>query len=62
MTQENQRLLNWLNNAKNQDKKNLEIEKKKMVNEIRGMKKEDLIRIPKKLTLWQKIKIMISGF
>lgn len=57
----NQIALNWLNSEKGKDRKSLEIDKKKFIQEIKKYKKTDLIPIPKKLTLWEKIKIMILG-
>jgi len=46
---------------KSQQKNELEIEdyKNSLINEIKSFKKEDLIK-PKKLTLWQKIKIILG--
>lgn len=61
MTQDNQKMLNWLNNQKAKDSKSLEIEKKKFIQEIKKTKKTELIKIPKKPTLWQKIKIILLG-
>lgn len=56
-----QQLLNWLNNEKNKDKVFLDISKKKMIEEIKKLNKEDIIKTPKKMSLWKKIKIMILG-
>lgn len=61
MTQDNQKILNWLDGEKTKDKNDLEIEKRKFIEQIRKNKKEDLFQIPKKITLWQKIRIMILG-
>ena len=46
---------------KSQQKNELEIEdyKNSLINEIKSFKKEDLIK-PKKLTLWQRIKIILG--
>jgi len=60
-TQRTQQLLNWLNNEKNKDKVTLVNSKKKMIEEIKKLKKEDLIKLPPKMSLWKKIKIMILG-
>lgn len=43
------------------DNKQLEHIKQSYIKEISALKKEDLFPIPKKLTLWQKIKILILG-
>lgn len=61
MMKDNQRILNWLENEKRKDKKDVELSKKKYINEIRSFKKEEIFVTPKKLTLWRKIK-MILGF
>ena len=61
MTQENQRLLDWLNKQKRKDQTEIDISKKKYIEEIKNFKKENLIKIPKKLSLWQRIKILILG-
>jgi hypothetical protein len=53
--------LNWLESEKLKDTKDIENTKRKYIEEIRGIKKEELFRVPKKLTLWQKIKILILG-
>jgi hypothetical protein len=61
MTQKNQHLLNWLNSQKLKDQKELEYEKNKIIREIKGIDKQDLFPTPKKLSLWQKIKVLIMG-
>ena len=61
MTPENQRLLNWLNNEKKKDSAELSSAKKKFIEEIKKTKKENIIKVPKKISLWQRIKIMILG-
>lgn len=43
------------------DAKQLEQIKQSYIREISKMKKEDMFPIPKKLTLWQKIKVLILG-
>lgn len=61
MTQDNQKILTWLSKELKKDKTELEINKKKFIQEIKKFKKEDLIKVPKKLSLWQRIKVMILG-
>ena len=56
-----QQLLNWLNSEKNKDKKSLTKEKEFFARELLSMKKEDLFKERKKLSLWQRLKIMIWG-
>jgi hypothetical protein len=50
-----------LESEKLKDNKEIENTKKKYIEELRKIKKEELFTIPKKLTLWQKIKILILG-
>lgn len=59
--QKTQQLLNWLNKEKAKDEIQVDIQKKKYINEIRKYKKEDLFLTEPKLSLWKKIKIMILG-
>jgi len=60
-TERNQSILNWLESEKLKDNREIENTKRKYIEEIRNIKKEELFTIPKKLTLWQKIKILILG-
>jgi hypothetical protein len=60
-TNRNQSILNWLDSEKLKDSKDIENIKQKYIQEIKGLKKEEMFREPKKLTLWQKIKILLSG-
>ena len=60
-TERNQSILNWLESEKLKDNREIENTKKKYIEELRKIKKEELFTIPKKLTLWQKIKILILG-
>lgn len=61
MSQRTEKILNWLNSEKNKDKRQLEKEKELLIKQIKKLNKEDFFPKPKKLTLWQKIKILISG-
>ena len=60
-TDTSQRMLNWLENEKKKDDLEEKSYKNKIVKEIKQFKKEELFAIPKKLTLWQKIKILVLG-
>jgi hypothetical protein len=60
-TNRNQSILNWLESEKLKDSKDIENVKRKYIQEIKGLKKEEMFQEPKKLTLWQKIKILLSG-
>ena len=60
-TDRSQQMLNWLNSEKLKDQRQLDKEKQKIIKEMKGMKKEDLFPKPVKLSLWQKIKILLLG-
>jgi hypothetical protein len=53
--------LSWLEKEKTKDKVELDSNKKKFINEIRKLKKEELIKTPQKISLWKRILIMIWG-
>ena len=54
--------LQWYQNEINKDQKELEFDKKKLIDSLKGLDKKDIISIKvKKLTLWQKIK-KVLGF
>jgi hypothetical protein len=59
--QRNQNLLNWLRSEKLKDHRELEKNKKKIIEEIQGLRKEQMFPEPKKLSLWTKIKILLLG-
>ena len=60
-TDRNQQLSSWLNSEKNKDRVELEREKDKLIQDLKKLKRGDLFPEPTKLTLWQKIKILILG-
>jgi hypothetical protein len=60
-TDRSQQLINWLNSEKLKDQRELDINKKKLISDIKKIKKDELFPKPKKLTLWQKIKILLLG-
>ena len=60
-TDRSQQMLNWLNSEKLKDQRQLDKEKQKIIKEMKSMKKEDLFPKPIKLSLWQKIKILLLG-
>ena len=53
--------MNWLNSEKLKDQRELDNGKKKLINDIKKIKKEDIFPKPKKLTLWERIKIILLG-
>ena len=55
------RLLNMLKSEERKDSQQVEQIKKSYIKEISKMTKEDLFPKPKKLTLWQKIKVILLG-
>jgi hypothetical protein len=61
MSQRAEKILSWLNSEKNKDSRELEKEKEKLIKQIKKLNKEDLFPKPKKLSLWQKIKILLLG-
>ena len=57
-----QKLLDWLNKEKRKDEVQIEKDKEKLIQEIKKYSKDDFFPKPKKLTLWQKIKMVIWGY
>lgn len=54
--------LKWLEQEKEKDKLALDNEKQKLINQIKKIKKEDILpQKPKKLTIWQRIKKVLIG-
>jgi hypothetical protein len=46
---------------KKKDNKDLENSKKRFIREITSIKKEDMFPLPKKVSLWKRIKILLLG-
>lgn len=61
MTENNQRILNWLKNEKKKDDLQEKNYKKKIIEEVKKLDKNSIFQTPKKLTLWQKLKKVILG-
>ncbi len=61
MSQRAEKILNWLNSEKTKDNKELNREKELLIKKIKKLNKDDLFPKQKKLTLWQKIKILLLG-
>lgn len=54
--------LDWLEKEILKDKNELENEKFKLIQEIKKLKKEEILPVvPKKLTLWQRIKKVLMS-
>jgi hypothetical protein len=58
---QNQRMINWLESEKRKDQRELELQKKLLVQQITKINKKDIFPEPKKISLWQKLKVMILG-
>ena len=55
LTKEEQ-AIDWLKSESKKDKVELENQKKKLIESIKGINKEDIVKPAQTLTLWQKIK------
>ena len=58
---ESQNLANWLEKSKKNDEKEVELYKKQIINQLKGLSVKDIIPEEKKLTLWQRIKKVLMG-
>jgi len=56
-----QRTLRMLESEERKDSQQVERIKQSYINEISKIKKEDMFPIPKKLSLWKRIKILLLG-
>jgi hypothetical protein len=56
----NSNLLNWLETEMNKDKVELEKSKMDLINQIKNTKKEEILPKKVKLTLWQRIKKVLT--
>lgn len=53
---ESQNLVNWLEKSKKSDEKEIELHKKRIIDQIKGLSIEDIVPEKKKLTLWQRMR------
>ena len=60
LTREEQ-AVTWLKSEIEKDKKSLELEKKKLIDSLKEFKKEEIIKTEEKLTLWKRIKKVMTG-
>ncbi len=58
----NQTQIQWLQNEIKKDHEELEKEKLDFVNELKKLKKEDILPKPKKQSKWEKIKKILKNF
>jgi ferritin len=64
MKQREQQILKWFLNEQKKDELEVKSSKQKIINELKGIKKEDMFKKEQeivKLTLWQRIKITLLG-
>jgi predicted transcriptional regulator len=53
---ENRNLLNWLEKSKKSDEKEINVYRQEILEQIKGLNKEDIIKKEEKLTLWKRIR------
>jgi hypothetical protein len=53
---ESQSLANWLEKSKKSDETEIELHKKQIINQLKGLSVGDIIPEKNKLTLWQRIR------
>jgi hypothetical protein len=58
---ENSKLMTWYNNQIEKDKIELEFEKQKIIQQLKLVKKEELIHKQKPISIWNRI-IKVLGF
>lgn len=56
-----EQLQTWLQNESEKDKNALDVEKNNLIQEIKKLKKEDLLPKKEKLSIWQRIKKTLVG-
>lgn len=56
----NEKILKWYESQINMDKKDLDREKKQIIQEVKKVKKNELFEKPK-LSLWQRVKKVLMG-
>ena len=53
--------INWLKGELEKDRIELENEKKKLIESIKDLKKENIVKQKERLTLWKRIKKVMMG-
>jgi hypothetical protein len=57
-----QKILNWYNNETKKDKQELDVEKNEFIRKIKGMNKDEIVnQKPKKITLWERIRKVLTN-
>lgn len=54
--------IDWLKNEVEKDRVELEKEKKEFIESIKGIKKEEIVKPEEELTLWKRIKKVLTGY
>ena len=52
--------IDWLKNEIEKDKKELDQQKRELIESLKGFNKEDIVKPPEKLTLWKRIKTILG--
>jgi thiazole synthase ThiGH ThiG subunit len=60
LTREEQ-AIDWLKSELEKDKKELEIEKLKMIESLKELNKDEIVIKKEKLTLWKRVKKVLMG-
>lgn len=60
-TNQSQKLLRMMESEERKDSQQVEKIKQTYIKEISKLKKEEMFPLPKKLSLWKKIKILLLG-
>ncbi len=55
-----EKILKWYKQSLKTDELEIENSKKMIIQEIKGLSKQDLFKEPEKLTLWKKIKKILN--
>ncbi len=54
--------IDWLKNEIEKDRADLDKEKQRFIESLKNFKKEEIAKPKEKLTLWRKIKKVLTGF
>ena len=60
-TDQSQRMLRMMESEERKDSQQVEKIKQTYIKEISKLKKEEMFPLPKKISLWKKIKILLLG-
>ena len=56
-----EKAIDWLKSELEKDKKELEIEKLRMIKSLKDFKKDEIVIKKEKLTLWKRVKKVLMG-